>query len=133
MVTTVDWSKTYSTDQGYFHIYKKPCERESNIASQWVDIQESFFRYSNCIWPINVGKFVLGNLEPKSKLFISENAPMETCAISEPANSTHHRGRLSNWEAGRRNYFYSKPVPGPILNIQIIPIYAEDTAPPRIS
>jgi hypothetical protein len=129
----IDWSKNISTDEGYLHLFSKPCEKESNIAPQWFDLQESYFKYSNCIWPISVGKYYLGQLKPKSDLSISALSPIETCAISEPSNSNSHRGRLSNSDAWRREFYNNKKIPGPVMNIQIVPIFADDTASPKNS
>jgi hypothetical protein len=126
----VDWSKTYSTDDGYFQLFNNPCQREENIASQWVDLQNAYFKYSNCIWPINVGKYVLGSRKPTTSESVTSLAPINECAISEPANSDRNRGFFKNWSPAKIELFNRKRVPGPYMRIQIIPIWAEDTAKP---
>ena len=129
-IENIDWGLTFNTDDGYKHLFKSGCQKEDNIASQWLDLQEGYFKYSNCIWPINVAKYVLGKQKPKSNLYINASAPIEKCAISEPANSSHHRGFMNNWPAGKQAAFANRPVPGPKMIIQVIPIVADDSAKP---
>ena len=129
ITNTVDWTKTYSTDEGYKHLYTNPCQREENIEKQWEDLQNAYFKFSNCIWPISVAKYTLGNQKPKTTEILNTSA-MDQCAISEPENSDKHRAFLNNWPAGKSDWFNSKRVPGPNMHIQVIPLYAEDTAKP---
>ena len=126
----VDWSKTYSTDDGYFQLFTNPCQREENISAQWVDLQIAYFKYSNCIWPINIGKYFLGNSQPKTSESVTNISPMNECAISEPASSDRNRGFLNNWPVSRIEMYNNRKVPGPNMRIQIIPIWASDTAKP---
>lgn len=132
-VETIDWTKTYNTDNGFKYYYKNPCHFEDNIENQWRELQTAYFKFSNCIWPISVAKYELGSSLPKTNLNMSGSEPIEKCAISEPANSSYHRGWLNNWEEGRRNFFLNKKIPGPNMRIQIVPIFAEDTAAPKNS
>ena len=45
----VDWSKTFSTDNGFKYLFNNPCQKEENIATQWQELQDAYFKYSNCI------------------------------------------------------------------------------------
>ena len=126
----VDWSKTFSTDNGFKYLFNNPCQKEENIATQWQELQDAYFKYSNCIWPINVAKYTLGTVKPKTILSSNEIMDSKICAISEPANSNYHRGFMNNWPQDRVQTYNLKKVPGPSMNIQVIPIYSEDTAKP---
>jgi hypothetical protein len=129
----VDWSKTYSTDDGYFHLFTNPCQREENISAQWVDLQNAYFKYSNCIWPINVAKYELGEQRPKTSFDNQKTLPADYCKISEPQNSRSLRGFYLNWPQERQNWVISHMMLGKKTNIQIIPIQTNDSAEPKNS
>ena len=127
----VDWSKTFSTDNGFKYLFNNPCQKEENIAPQWRELQDAYFKYSNCIWPINVAKYLMGKERPKTSEDFKNTLLVNDCKISEPENSRSLRGFYNYWPTDRQKWVRDHLVLGKNTNIQIIPIQTLDSAVPR--
>ena len=127
---TVDWSRTYSTDDGYKNLFNGPCQKEEMIASQWEELQKAYINYANCSGIYNVAKYVLGNQIPKTNLPSLTTVSVNQCKLTEPRDSMSLRGFYSDWEPGRINWTEFHSYPSRKMVIQIIPIYSDDTSKP---
>jgi len=78
-----------------------------------------------------LAKYELGVERPKSFLTDPSNdLPISQCQISEPRNSNNTRGFPNLRDSFGQEYFKRNRTPGPKMTIQVIPIYATDTAKP---
>ena len=128
--TMADWSQTFSTDSGYFNYFNGACQVEKNIEPQWAELQAAYFASRNCSGIYSVAKYKLGNLRPSIGTKVSSTLPTDQCKISESNASMTLRGFYSKWEASRITYTKKRHFPAPNMTIQVVPIYAEDTAEP---
>lgn len=129
-IENIDWGLTFNTDYGYKIPYANPCQKDPFIQTQWKQLQEAYFKVANCIWPTAIGKYVLGNQQPLTKISIDLKAPIEQCKISEPSNSRALRGFYSEFDPGAKKWVGERALPWQKMIIQVIPIYAEDTEKP---
>jgi hypothetical protein len=129
--TTRDWANTRSTDQGYIYQFNGPCDSESDLTSKLAQLQTAFMSSRNCSGINRIAKYELGSSRPTTTLTSnSSDLPTKQCEISEPRNSFTLRGFPNLFESQRINYFNETKIPGPKMTIQIIPIFASDTAKP---
>ena len=129
--TSRDWSATRSTDLGYLTEFNGPCSVENDLQGSLAKLQTALMNYGRCSGINRVAKYELGVVRPKATLTSnSSDLAISQCQISEPMNSTNLRGFPNLWEPGRIAYFNANRVPGPKMTIQIIPIFASDTAKP---
>ena len=124
-----DWDALVSTDNGFRYDYNGPCDRDIELPTEMKQFQAlddcGFYRFA---------KYVLGSERPTSALTSnSSDKAISECQISEPVGSSYTRGFPYLKSRGEIDYFNSSKFPGPIMKIQIIPIYAEDTAVPSKS
>ncbi len=122
----VDFSKTYSTDDGYLTLFSSPCDRESNIPADLAELQSYFYGFSRCAGQLQLGKYLLGIKRPKLAFdTASKFANLEPCKVSDPPGKWSGLGHISfnSFQMGRR-------YPAPTTVIQLIPIYSSDTAKP---
>ena len=128
----IDYSITRNTDDGYLNPYKGPCDKEIHIQPQWLDLVKAYDQLGDCGGIYNIAKYLLGNKKPSSSL-IANYLPIDKCRITEPVNSLALRGFYSDWEPGRISWTARRKVPNSHMTVQIVPIYAEDTAKPENS
>jgi len=129
--TTRDWVNSRSTDQGYIYQFNGPCDSESDLTSKLAQLQTAFMSSRNCSGINRFAKYELGNSRPTTTLTSnSSDLPTKQCEISEPKNSFTLRGFPNLFESQRIAYFNETKIPGPKMKIQIIPIFASDTARP---
>ena len=126
-----DWNSVRSTDDGYIHDYNSWCDWEKDLPVTLNQIQQAYFDVSRCSGIYRVAKYKLGTLRPITTTDMDYSLNTSQCQISEPANSRYLRGFMNFWEEGRRNFHLRNVVPGPKMNIQVIPIYSSDTAKPE--
>ena len=131
--TQIDWSKKYSTDDGYQYLYNGPCQFESNTEPQWTELQKVYYSNKNCSGIYHVAKYELGKETPKTSNSISSTSPIDQCKIAEPSDSMALRGFYSKWNQERINWTRNHWIPNSKMVIQLIPIYADDTAKPKNS
>ena len=132
-IANIDWSQTFNTDNGYLTPYNNPCERDPFIQPQWVELQDAYLKSANCIWPTALGKYELGKSRPKTEYLNANSLDIVQCKISEPEMYGSNRGFPLNWSNNRQNWREKSLIPGSRMTIQIVPIYAEDTAKPTNS
>jgi len=128
--TPRDWNSLRSTDMGYIHDYNSWCDIEKDLPISLKRIEDAYVQATRCSGIYRVAKYQLGDARPKSAYDNSYSVDTAQCQISEPADSRHLRGFMNLWEQGRRDYYLRNIVPGPKMKVQIIPIYASDTAQP---
>ena len=128
--TPRDWNSLRSTDLGYIHDYNSWCDLEKDLPTSLKQIEDAYFQAAKCSGIYRVAKYELGTARPISALDDTQSLGTTQCQISEPADSRHLRGFMNLWEQGRRDYHLRNIVPGPKMKVQVIPIYASDTAEP---
>ena len=125
----IDWGVVRNSDNGYLTPYNGPCSKEIHIQPQWVELIKAFEASGNCSGIYHLAKYVLGKQRPKTNL-ISNYLPIEQCKITESKESKALRGFYSDWESGRIAWTDKRRVPNAKMNVQVVPIYADDTAKP---
>ena len=123
---TIDVRQIYSTDNGYYDNISGPFAFDPKFPNEWVEVQQSFILNQNRTGPFGqarLAKYKLGLARPKSSFQPAKNFDKtDTCKIS----SSQNRNGLSFFDSNRSQ----KKHPGPNTIIQLIPIYAQDTAKP---
>ena len=120
----IDFYKTYSTDNGYYDNFVGPQARDPKLTSEWLEVQKSFEQIRPALGPVRIAKYNLGNARPVTSFQPSkEFTQIDLCKIS----IANDRNRLSHYPDSYRS---QRKHPGPNSIIQLIPIYAEDTAKP---
>ena len=127
---SVDFSKTYSTDDGYFTMFTDPCEMDKNIPSELNDVQNYFNNFSRCAGILQLGKYSLGSKRPTSVFDpASKFSNVEPCKIVTPQNNRSNLG-FTTASPERNEWDKSSKYPAPNTVIQLIPIYSNETAQP---
>ena len=129
-VANIDWKQIFTTDDGYKYLYSNPCEKDKFIQPVWLELQDAYYKLQNCVWPMAIAKFNLGSNRPSTNFSNSNTSEITKCKISELSSSGSNRGFSLNWSQDRQAWREKTLIPGPRMTIQIIPIYAEDTAIP---
>ena len=120
----IDVSKTYSTDTGYYDDIYGPQSTDPKLSSEWLEVQKSFGEIQPGFGPARLAKYNLGNARPVTSFQpAKEFRQIDLCKIS----SSNNRSGLSHYPD---SYKSQRKHPGPNSVIQLIPIYAEDTAKP---
>jgi M6 family metalloprotease-like protein len=132
-VLKVDYSKTFSTDQGYYTDFKDPCQWDSALDSKWMAIQQYFYDINRCAGQIRINKYSLGTARPSTN-FDSKAlfANVEPCKLVTPKGVMTNNG-FTTAESGRNRWSEERRYPSPNTVIQLIPIYAADTVEPKNS
>ena len=130
--TTIrDWSETRSTDLGYLNSFTGPCDYDQNLPKIFFDLQKALTSNNQCAGIYRIAKYELGTKRPSANLDSNvSDLPIKQCQISEPSTSRNQRGFFNLFDANRVRYLNSSRVPGPKMVIQIVPIFASDTAQP---
>jgi M6 family metalloprotease-like protein len=129
-VAVFDWTKTYSTDLGYFHNFNGACQYEENVSPQFKDLQIAYYNSRKCSGIYDIAKYELGKARPNSILKIERQLPVDQCKIAEPNNAMALRGFYSKWDSNRIAWTTNHKIPRSKMTIQLIPIFADDTARP---
>ena len=129
-VRGVDFSKTYSTDNGYHTLFNGPCEFDSNISAELSAVQQYFFTYANCAGQLQLAKYTLGSKRPSTAYEpASKYSNTEPCKIITPERTRSNLGfTTSSPYRNEIDKLYRHPSPSTVL--QLIPIYSSDTAQP---
>jgi M6 family metalloprotease-like protein len=132
--TPRDWAGTRSTDQGYLYDFDAPCAYDQNLPKVFFDLQKALTDANQCAGIYRIAKYELGNNRPVTNLdSTASDLPIKQCQMNEPASSRNQRGFFGLFDANRVRYLNASRVPGPKMVIQIIPIFASDTAQPKNS
>lgn len=123
----IDFKSFYSTDNGYYDNFPLgPCQIDPLVPTEWIEMQKLFYNLQACAGQLRLAKYNLGNLRPTASYSDSKNFnAVQPCKI----NSGNHYSlmhRTESWAASQKH-------PGPNSVIQLVPIYAEDTALPKNS
>jgi hypothetical protein len=96
-------------------------------------IQQYFFDINRCAGQIRINKYSLGASRP-SATFDSKSlfSNVEPCKLVTPANSRGNLG-FTTAETGKKQWADQHRYPSPNAVIQLIPVYAADTAEPKNS
>jgi M6 family metalloprotease-like protein len=131
-VLKVDFSKTFSTDQGYYTDFTGPCDLDENLKGQAAAIQ-SYFNYIRCAGQMRINKYALGQLRPKTSYIAASNFNnVDPCKLVTPKGVMTNNG-FTTAEDGRNRWANNRRYPAPNAVIQLIPIYAKDTEQPKNS
>jgi len=125
--TVRDVKATYSTDGGYLDdIIGGPCSPDPLAPEEWLAMQSFTSSINSCAGQVRVAKYYLGSQRPNSTYKqASDFSQISPCKITYQ----NSRSGLSHGDQWRQQ----KKYPGPNTVIQLIPIYAEDTAKPKNS
>ena len=130
IVRGIDFSKTYSTDVGYFAPFTGPCEFDSNIPVHLKQVQEYFYFINRCAGQYQLGKYTLGSKRPASAFDPAPKyANFEPCKLTTPQSLRSNLG-YTVADPGRRQIDDRNRHPSPNTVIQFLPIYSSDTALP---
>jgi hypothetical protein len=129
-VNVIDFSKTHSTDNGYFAPFTDPCQMDVNIPAHLKEVQDYFYFINRCAGQLQLGKYTLGSKRPTSTFdAASKFANFEPCKLTTPQNLRSNLG-YTVADPGRRQYDNLLRHPSPNTVIQFIPIYTSDSAKP---
>jgi hypothetical protein len=132
-VVKVDYSKTYSTDQGYFTEFSGPCQVDPNVSSGLAEIQKYFVDFYQCAGQLRVNKYELGKSRPVSNFDAkSRFSNSEPCKLVTPVGVQTNLG-FTTAEPERNKYDQIRKFPSPNAVIQLVPIYSTDTSEPKNS
>ena len=129
-VQVADFSKTHSTDNGYFAPFTDPCQMDADIPANLKEVQDYFYPIIRCAGQLQLGKYTLGSKRPTSTFdAASKFANFEPCKLTTPQNLRSNLG-YTVADPGRRLYDNLLRHPSPNTVIQLIPIYSCDSAKP---
>lgn len=126
----VDFSKFYSTDDGYHTLFTDPCEYDLNLSSEINVVQKYFYDYGKCAGQLQLGKYRLGSNRPFTVFDQAlKYSNTQACKIITPTNARNNLG-YTTAEPGRNEYNKNIAYPAPNTVLQLVPIYTSDTAKP---
>lgn len=129
-----DWLTPRSTDLGYIHDYDGPCTYEKNLPDFFENIQNALAKVQRCTGINRLAQYTLGSARPTTALSSTANdLPTKRCEISEPQQSPNQRGFFNLFDGNRLRYLNASKIPGPKMTVQMVPIFASDTAKPSQS
>jgi hypothetical protein len=129
----VDFSITYSTDNGYHTLFNNPCELDRNIPAELSALQKYFYDYTNCAGQLQIAKYTLGSKRPITAFdSVNKYANLQSCKLLTPDGIKGNLGQ-GFVNSVRESGEYYNVYPAPKTVIQIIPIYSSDTAQPSKS
>lgn len=129
-VSVVDFSTTFNTDDGYKTLFNGPCANDPNIPAVWSAVQSYFMSNNRCAGQLQIGRYQLGSKRPTTAIS-DATAFNDTamCKLVTPRDSRSNLG-FTTVEEGRNRFADQHRYPSPNTVIQLIPIYADDTAKP---
>ena len=124
-----DYANTFSTDQDYFiDFIGGPCQLDTELTGQLAQIQQYFYSFNSCAGQMRLAKYSLGAKRPLTTYSPSTSfSDTKSCKLVTPGNAQGNLGFTTD-SAGRNSYADVRRHPSPNSVIQLIPIYAEDTA-----
>jgi hypothetical protein len=129
----VDYSKTFSTDQGYYTDFSGPCQEDRALDVALAEIQKYFIDFQWCAGQMRINKYELGKNRPSStydpKTLFSDTEP---CKMVTPAGVQANLG-YTTAEPNRNQYDSIRKFPSPNAVIQLVPVYSTDSAQPKNS
>jgi hypothetical protein len=132
-VVKIDYSKTFSTDQGFITEFTGPCQFDNNLTGQLAEIQSYFYNYNRCGGQLRVNKYELGKARPTEPFEPASNfSNVEPCKLVTPNGIRSNLGYTTS-EPGRNQWANERRYPSPNTVIQLVPIYSDDTEEPKNS
>jgi hypothetical protein len=129
----IDYSKTFSTDQGYYTDFTGPCQFDNNLSGQLAEIQTYFYDVNKCAGQLRINRYELGNARPATAYDPAVKfSNTEPCKLSTPAGVRTNRG-FTTAEPGRNQFDALRRFPSPGAVVQLVPIYSSDSAQPKNS
>jgi hypothetical protein len=129
-VQIADFTKTYSTDNGFFAPFTDPCQMDANIPANLREVQDYFYRINRCAGQLQLGKYSLGAKRPTTAFDTATKfSNFEPCKLTTPQNLRSNLG-YTVADPGRRQYDNLRRHPSPNTVIQLLPVYSSDTAQP---
>ena len=124
----IDIKKIYSTDSGYYDdINGGPLAPDPRIPEQWIESQKHYEQNYMQSGQFRIAKYNLGVNRPQATFQpAGDFNKIDSCKIRNDRNRSGLSHYPSSYKAERRH-------PAPNSVIQLIPIYAEDTAKPTNS
>jgi M6 family metalloprotease-like protein len=130
-VVKVDYTKTFSTDQGYHTDFSGPCQVDQDLNGRAAEIQTYFFNLNRCAGQMRVNKYTLGSARPSTPFESkSQFSNTEPCKLVTPKGSRSGLG-FTTTEPGRNSWANARRHPSPNTVIQLVPIYSNDSAQPK--
>ena len=130
----VDYTKSYSTDGGYFTEFNDPCAFDPNPPAEWKAFQDYYYGSNRCVSQLKLGKYFLGNARPTSPLSPNANYQnVSECKIQIPDRNSNLSIGFEQPGTQRAIFREEKKYPAPKTVFQLIGIYADDTARPSKS
>ena len=133
-----DYTKTYSTDRGFaqpteygFALDQNgPCAMDPNVPAEWAQIENYSNSFFGCAGQVTIAKYFLGNNRPLTSYESQNNFANTTpCKLSTPQSSRSGLG-YSYSDVGRQNWRAARWFLSSKTVIQLIPVFAEDSAKP---
>jgi M6 family metalloprotease-like protein len=129
-----DWNSARSTDAGYLNEYFGWYDFDRDLVGKLNEIHLAYSSYSRAGGIYRVAKYELGSAKPTTNLSNSNSdLPINQCQISDPPSIYNVRGFPNLRDATYREYFNSVKFPGPTMKVQVVPIFAPDSAKPQRS
>jgi M6 family metalloprotease-like protein len=123
-----DWASIRSTDAGFINEYNGYMTYEKDLSGKLGEIQSAYTKHIGPSGIFRIAKYELGTSRPTATLSsVSSDLPISQCQISDPPN-IGKTGFPNLLGAGSRDYLNSIKVPGPKMVVQVIPIFAPDSA-----
>ena len=124
-----DWSAIRSTDAGFINEYSGWMTYEKDLSGKLGGIQSAYINHVGASGMFRIAKYELGTSRPTATLSsISSDILINQCQISDPPNASAARGFPNLRSSNFRDYIDSVKVPGPKMIVQVIPIFAPDSA-----
>ena len=126
----VDFSTTFNTDDGYNALFNGPCAIDPDIPAVWSAVQSYYWSNNRCAGQLQIGRYQLGSKRPTTPIS-DATAFNDTamCKLVTPRESRSNMG-FTTTDDGRNRFTDKRRYPSPNTVIQVIPIYADDTAKP---
>jgi len=126
----IDYSRIFSTDEGFDHDFASPAAIVSDVPIEW---QKFDAGYMGQKLAYRLKRYELGTQRPTKELTPTDKLlPANDCKIKDLNDDYFLRafpapGSHEEYSVARRGY------PNPIMTIQVVPIFASDTAVPTKS
>jgi M6 family metalloprotease-like protein len=131
VVVKVDYTKTFSTDQGYYTDFEGPCQMDQDLKGRAAEIQTYFFNLNRCAGQMRVNKYSLGSARPASSFDSkSQFSNTDPCKLVTPQSSRSGLG-FTTTQPGRNEWANARRHPSPNTVVQLVPIYSNDSAQPK--
>jgi hypothetical protein len=122
----IDFSRTYSTDDGYHTLFEGgPCQIDNTLSAKMKLIEDYFALFHGCAGQLQIAKYSLGSKRPVGTFDSADKySNLNACKITNDSERFHLSYIGPNSRGMERRF------PSPKTAIQLIPIYSTDTEKP---